>query len=150
MSLVSTLKHTLVYFFLICHIEPCTMKQREEGGQLVAERTLKCLCLTMTVSLSHHFCTFGKTAIVDLSSLHFLKVLTFQMVPTDGVQAVVHPGEGVNGSLCVHILLPSPHVHYGVVTVEPGDILSIVNSSCSTRTHSHGFSSMPHTLYHSI
>lgn len=92
-----------------------------------------------------------KTDVVDLFSLHFLKALTFQMVPTDGVQAVVHPGEGVNGSLCVHILLPSPHVHYGVVTVEPGNILSIVNSSCITRTHSHGFSSISHTLlYHSI
>ena len=57
--------------------------------------------------------------------------LTFQMVPSDGVQAVIHPSQGVNGAFCVHILFPSPHVHYGVVAVEPGHVLSIVNAACN-------------------
>lgn len=40
----------------------------------------------------------------------------------------------MNGALCVHILFPSPHIHNRVITVEPGNILSIVNSSCKTQT----------------
>lgn len=52
------------------------------------------------------------------------------MVSTNGVQTVVHSSQGMNGTLCVHILFPSPHIHYRVVTVEPGHILAIVHSSC--------------------
>lgn len=146
---VSTRRHTHVDVF--SHLGRWSSYHhecREELGQ--SNSTLKCLCLIMTVSLTPLHCSKNKTTVaVGLFSAGFLKVLTFQVVPTDGVQAVVHPGEGVNGSLCVHVLLASPHVHYGVVAVEPGNIFSIVNSSCSTTTHSHAYSSGRHTWHHS-
>lgn len=33
-------------------------------------------------------------------------------------------------SLCVHVLFSGPDIHHGVIAVQPGDIFSIVNTSC--------------------
>lgn len=66
-----------------------------------------------------------------------MPVLTFQMVAPDSVEAVVHPSQGMNSSLCVHILFPGPHIHDGVIAIQPGYVLSIVDSSYSGMADTH-------------
>lgn len=63
-----------------------------------------------------------------------IKNVTFQMVSSNRIQSIIHYSQSVDGSLCVHVLLPGPDVHHRVIAVEPGDIFSIVDTSCRVRT----------------
>lgn len=56
------------------------------------------------------------------------------MVSSNRVQSIIHYSQSVDGSLCVHVLLPGPDVHHRVIAVEPGDIFSIVDTACKVRT----------------
>lgn len=59
-----------------------------------------------------------------------IRNVTFQMVSSNGIQSVIHYSQSVDRSLCVHVLFTGPDVHHRVIAVQPGDVFSIVNTSC--------------------
>lgn len=59
--------------------------------------------------------------------------VTFQMVSSNCIQSIIHYSQSVDCSLCVHVLFSGPDVHHRVIAVQPGDIFSIVNTSCKVK-----------------
>lgn len=57
------------------------------------------------------------------------------MVPSNCIQSIIHYSQSVDCSFCVHVLFSGPDVHHRVIAVQPGDIFSIVNTSCKASTH---------------
>lgn len=56
------------------------------------------------------------------------------MVSSNCIQSIIHYSQSVDCSLCVHVLFSGPDVHHRVIAVQPGDIFSIVNTSCKVNT----------------
>jgi hypothetical protein len=60
---------------------------------------------------------------------------TFQMIPSDCVQAIIHHSQGVNSTFCVHVLFSGPDIHDWVIAIQPWDVLSVVHTPCEGQTH---------------
>lgn len=59
------------------------------------------------------------------------------MISANSVEAIVHNCECVYSAFSVHVLFPGPHVHHRVIAVQPGHVLAIMDSTCTSETRTY-------------